>query len=57
MTVFLFLFLIAIGLGIAGVVIKGFLYLLIIGVILFLLNLVLGGIRLGRRRRAHHLTR
>lgn len=57
MTLFLLIFLIAIGLGIAGVVIKGFIYLLIIGIILFLVDLVLGGIRMGRRRRGARLTR
>jgi len=49
MTIFLLLLVIAIGLGIAGVVVKGFFYLLIIGIILFLLDLILGGIRMGRR--------
>ena len=49
MSFFLFLLVMAIGLGIAGVMVKGFFYLLIIGILLFLADLVLGGIRMGRR--------
>lgn len=49
MVMFLILLLVAIGLGIAGVVIKGFFFLLIIGILVFLADLVLGGIRMGRR--------
>src|SRR6185312_4611999 len=50
MALFLFIIIVAIALGIAGVVVKGLFYLLIIGVVLFLADLVLGGIRMGRRR-------
>jgi hypothetical protein len=50
MALFLFLIIIAIGLGIAGVVIKGLFFLLIIGILVFLANLVFYGMRLGRRR-------
>lgn len=49
MVMFLILLLVAIGLGIAGVVIKGFFFLLIIGILVFLADLILGGIRMGRR--------
>ncbi len=41
----------AIALGIVGVVVKGLFYLLIIGIVVLLVNLVLLGSRLGRRRR------
>lgn len=51
MTLFLLLIILAIGLGIAGVVVKGLFYLLIIGIVVFLVDLVLSGIRMGRRRR------
>jgi hypothetical protein len=46
---FLLLIIVAIALGIVGVVVKGLLYLLIIGIIVFLLDLVFFGARLGRR--------
>lgn len=49
MAFFLFLVIVAIALGITGVVVKGLFYLLIIGIALFLADLVLGGIRVGRR--------
>ncbi|NKZ07473.1 hypothetical protein [Actinomadura latina] len=49
MALFLFILLIAVALGIVGVVVKGLFYLLIIGVVLFLIDLVLSGIRMGRR--------
>jgi hypothetical protein len=52
MALFLFVIIIAIALGILGVVLKGLFWLLIIGIVLFLANLVFGGIRLGRRRGA-----
>lgn len=56
MALFLLIVLIAVVLGILGAVIKGLLYLLVIGVVVFLLNLLFAGWRLrgGRRR---HLTR
>lgn len=50
MALLLFLIIVAIGLGITGLVVKGLFYLLIIGIVLFLADLVLGGIRMGRRR-------
>jgi hypothetical protein len=49
--VFFFLLIIAaIALGIIGAVIKGLLYLLIIGIVVFLLAFILLGTRLRRRR-------
>ena len=50
MALFLFVIIIAIALGILGVVLKGLFWLLIIGILLFLANLVFGGMRLGKRR-------
>ncbi len=50
MAVFLLLIIVAIALGIVGTVAKGLIYLLVIGVVLFLFDLVLLGLRLGRRR-------
>jgi hypothetical protein len=50
MVLFLLIIIVAIALGILGVVLKGLFWLLIIGIVLFLLNLVFGGIRLGKRR-------
>ena len=50
MVLFLIVIIIAIALGILGVVLKGLFWLLIIGIVLFLANLVFGGIRLGKRR-------
>jgi hypothetical protein len=46
---FLLLVLVAMVLGIVGVVVKGLLYLLIIGIVVFLGALVLGGLRMRRR--------
>ncbi|MEV0407339.1 hypothetical protein [Actinoallomurus sp. NPDC050550] len=48
MTLFLALIIVAIGLGIAGVAVEGLFYLLIIGILVFLADLVLGGILIGR---------
>lgn len=48
MALFLFVIIIAIALGILGVVLHGLFWLLIIGIVLFLANLVFGGMRLGR---------
>ncbi|MBO2459913.1 hypothetical protein [Actinomadura violacea] len=56
MAVFLFILIVAIALGIVGVVVKGLFYLLIIGVVVFLIDLVLSGVRMGRRR-GSRLTR
>jgi hypothetical protein len=49
MALFLLVIIIAIALGILGVVLKGLFYLLIIGIVIFVVNLILGGLRLGRR--------
>jgi len=49
MALFLFVIIIAIVLGILGVVLKGLLWLLIIAIVVFLLNLLIGGMRLGKR--------
>jgi hypothetical protein len=50
MALFLLIIIVAIALGIVGVVIHGLIWLLIIGIVLFLANLVFGGIRFGKRR-------
>ncbi len=55
MALFLLIVLIAVVLGILGAVIKGLLYLLIIGIVIFLLNLMFAGWRMRGRRR--HFTR
>lgn len=51
MALFLLLVVVAIVLGIVGVVAKGLFYLLVIGVVVLIADLVLLGLRLGRRRR------
>jgi hypothetical protein len=51
MALFLLLIIVAIALGIIGVVVEGLMYLLAIGVVVFLLDLVMLGVRLGRGRR------
>ncbi len=53
---FLLLVIVAIGLGIVGVVVKGLLYLLIIGIVVFLGALVFAALRM-RRRPGRHLGR
>ena len=50
MVLFLLIIIVAIALGILGVVLKGLFWLLIIGIVIFLANLVFGGMRLGKRR-------
>jgi hypothetical protein len=50
-TLFLLLVLVAVALGIVGVAAKGLIYLLVIGIIVFLLAFVLLGRGLGRSRR------
>jgi hypothetical protein len=50
MALFLFIVIVAIVLGLVGAVVKGLFFLLIIGVVLFLADLVVGGMRMGRRR-------
>ncbi|MFF7448948.1 MULTISPECIES: hypothetical protein [unclassified Streptomyces] len=51
MALFLLLLLVALVLGIIGVLAKGLFYLLVIGVVIVIADLVLVGLRLGRRRR------
>ena len=51
MVLFLLLIIAAIALGIVGVVVKGLFYLLIIGIVVILVDLVVVGFRLSRRRR------
>jgi uncharacterized RDD family membrane protein YckC len=46
---FLMLVIAAIALGIVGVVVKGLLYLLIVGIVVFLGALLLAGLRMRRR--------
>jgi len=53
---FLLLVIVAIALGIIGVVAKGLLYLLIIGIVVFLGALVFAALRM-RRRPGKHLVR
>ena len=52
MALFLLLILAAVALGIIGVAVKGLIYLLVIGIVVFLLDFVFLGVFLrGRRRR------
>ncbi|MGX4694336.1 hypothetical protein [Streptomyces sp. JNUCC 63] len=53
MALFLFLILVAIALGLVGAVLKGLFYLLVIGVVLFVADLVLLGARWSRRSHRH----
>ncbi|MFI1294407.1 hypothetical protein [Streptomyces sp. NPDC020792] len=53
LALFLFLILVAIVLGLVGVVLKGLFYLLIIGVVVFVADLVLLGARWSRRSHRH----
>ncbi|HLI23510.1 MAG TPA: hypothetical protein VKU91_01040 [Acidimicrobiales bacterium] len=55
MALFLFIILVAIVLGLIGVVVKGLIYLLVIGVVIFVLNLVVHGARLRHRSRRRPL--
>jgi membrane protein implicated in regulation of membrane protease activity len=50
MALFLLFVIVAIALGIVGAVVKGLFWLLIIGVIVVIVDLVLLGARYGRRR-------
>jgi hypothetical protein len=53
MVLFLLVILIAVALGIVGAVVKGLLYLLLAGIVIFVLALVFFGFRLrGRARRS-----
>lgn len=54
MAIFLLIVLIAIVLGIIGAVVKGLIWLLIIGIVVFLIDLLVAGSRMrGRRGRVH----
>jgi hypothetical protein len=53
MVLFLLLVIAAIALGIVGVVVKGLFYLLIIGIVVILVDLIVVGVRLSRRRRVN----
>jgi hypothetical protein len=53
MVLFLLLVIAAIALGIVGVVVKGLFWLLIIGIVVILVDLVVVGVRLSRRRRVN----
>ncbi|MEV5145262.1 hypothetical protein [Streptomyces sp. NPDC052727] len=57
MSVFLFLILVAVVLGIIGFVAHGLLYLLIIGAVVLVLDLVYGAVRFRRGGRRHRLVR
>ena len=50
MALFLLLVIVALALGLTGALVKGLFYLLIIGIAVFVLDLVFGGHQLGRRR-------
>ncbi|MGO9501890.1 MAG: hypothetical protein ACLPUO_10000 [Streptosporangiaceae bacterium] len=51
MALFLLLVIAAIALGIVGTVVKGLIYLLIIGIVVLIIDLILLGFRLSRRGR------
>ncbi len=51
MALFLLLIIAAVALGIVGVVVKGLFYLLLIGIVVVLIDLIVLGVRFGRRRR------
>ncbi|WP_265558727.1 hypothetical protein [Streptomyces hygroscopicus] len=53
MALFLFLILVAIVLGLIGVVAQGMFYLLVIGVVVLVADLILGGLRWSRRSGRH----
>jgi hypothetical protein len=53
LALFLLLVIVAIALGIVGVVAKGLLFLLIIGIVVFLGALVLGALRMRQRPGRH----
>jgi membrane protein implicated in regulation of membrane protease activity len=50
MALFLLFILVAIALGIIGAVVKGLFWLLVIGVLVVIVDLIVLGARLGRRR-------
>lgn len=51
LALFLLFIIVAIALGIIGVVIKGLFWLLIIGIVVVIVDLIVLGLRAGRRRR------
>jgi len=51
MALFLLFIIVAIALGIVGAVVKGLFWLLIIGIVVVIVDLILFGARLGRRGR------
>ena len=51
MALFFLIIIVAIALGIIGVVVKGLLYLLAVGIVVFLVDFILLGTLLHRRRR------
>ena len=53
MVLFLLLVIAAIALGIVGVVVKGLFWLLIIGIVVILVDLIVVGVRLSRRSRVN----
>lgn len=57
MSVFLFLILVAVVLGIIGFVVHGLLYLLIIGAVVLVLDLVYAAMRFRRGGRSHRVVR
>ncbi|MEU0053447.1 hypothetical protein ABZ299_19350 [Streptomyces sp. NPDC006184] len=57
MTVFLFLILVAVVLGIIGVAAHGLFYLLIIGAVVLVVDLVYAAIRFRRGGRKHRIPR
>ncbi|MEU5710631.1 hypothetical protein [Streptomyces flaveolus] len=57
MSVFLFLILVALVLGIIGFVVHGLLYLLVIGAVVLVLDLVYAGVRFRRGSSRHRLVR
>lgn len=50
MKLFLVLVIVALALALLGVLMKGLFYLLIIGIVVFVINVGINGRRLGRRR-------
>jgi hypothetical protein len=50
MALFLFIVLVAVVCGFIGALVKGLLWLLVIGVVLLVAALLFGGMRIGRRR-------
>jgi hypothetical protein len=51
LALFLLFIIVAIALGIIGVVVKGLFWLLIIGIVVVIIDLIVLGMRAGRRRR------